>query len=170
MRNEAAWLDRSQALLLRGEELQTRPLMNPPATMPLSVVMVGGSHDLRVSLRALLRREPKFVLAGETETAAAALELVLRCQPAIALIDVCLPDRSGFEVVKCIRQLAPGCATIVLSNAPDPCVEDVARLLGAKEVWHKGNDLGRLRQALRRLVPTVLNSPLPDSAFSLPRS
>jgi DNA-binding NarL/FixJ family response regulator len=125
--------------------------------------MIGGSHDLRVSLRAMLRREPGFFLAGETETGRAALELVLRCQPAVALVDVCLPDRSGFEVVKCIRQLAPGCAAIVLSNAPDPCVEDVARLLGAKEVWHKGDDLGQLRQALHRLVPSFPGTPVLDS-------
>ncbi len=125
--------------------------------------MIGGSCDLRVSLRAMLCREPGFILAGEAETGAAALELVLRCQPAVALVDVCLPDRSGFEVVKCIRQLAPGCAAIVLSNAPDPCVEDVARLLGAKAVWHKGTDPGQLRQALRRLISALPSNAAPDS-------
>ena len=141
------------------------PPMNSLSTLPLSVVMVGGSRDLRVSLRAMLRREPGFFLAGETETGAEALELVLHYQPAVALVDVCLPDRSGFEVVKCIRQLAPGCAAIVLSNAPDPCVEDVARLLGAKEVWHKGDDLGQLRQALHRLVPALPHSLGPASTL-----
>jgi DNA-binding NarL/FixJ family response regulator len=151
--------------MFRGEELPAHSLMNPPSALPLAVVMVCGSRDVRVSLRAMLRREPGFVLAGEAETGAAALGLVLRCQPAVALVDVCLPDRSRFELVKCIRQLAPGCTAIVLSNAPDPCVEDVARLLGAKEVWHKGNDLGQLRQALRRQVPAILNRPLPDSTL-----
>ena len=140
--------------------------MNSTFIAPISIVMVGGSRDLRGSLRAMLRREPGFSLAGEAETGAAALELVLRCQPGVALVDVCLPDRSGFEVVKCIRQLAPGCVAIVLSNAPDPCVEDVARLLGAKEVWHKGNELGQLRQMLRRLVPALSKCPVPDSILS----
>ena len=133
--------------------------MNSPATALVSVIMVGGSRHLRASLRAMLHQEPGICLAGEAETCAAALDLVLRCQPALALVDVCLPDRSGFEVVKWIRQLAPGCAAIVLSNAPDPCVEDVAFMLGAKAVWHKGNDLSQLRQSAapagcRKRAPT----------------
>jgi DNA-binding NarL/FixJ family response regulator len=144
--------------------------MNSPATALVTVMMVSGSCHLRKSLRAMLHQEPGFCLAGEAETCAAALDLVLRCQPAVALVDVCLPDRSGFEVVNCIRQLAPGCAAIVLSNAPDPCVEDVALMLGAKAVWHKGNDLGQLRQTLHRLIPASLNRPVPDSPFRCPAS
>jgi DNA-binding NarL/FixJ family response regulator len=142
--------------------------MNSPATTLVTVMVVGGSCHLRASLRAMLHQEPGFCLAGEAETGAAALDLVLRCQPSVALVDVCLPDRSGFEVVKCIRQLAPGCAAIVLSNAPDPCVEDVALMLGAKAVWHKGTDLGQLRQTLRRLIRANQSRPVPDSPFRCP--
>ena len=150
----------------RGEPWQAMPPMSSSSPMAHSVVVVGGSKDLREALRAMLGREPGFLLAGEAETCAAALELVLRCQPAVALVDVCLPDRSGFEVVKCIRQLVPGCAVIILSNAPDPCVEHVARLLGANEVWHKAVDLGRLRQALRRLVPPPPDEPAGASTLT----
>jgi DNA-binding NarL/FixJ family response regulator len=143
--------------------------MNSLSLVPLSVMMVGGSGPLRASLRAMLRQEPEFCLAGEAETCAAALELVLRCQPAFALVDVCLPDRSGFEVVRCMRQLAPACRAILLSNAPDPCVEDVARMLGAKAVWHKGSDLGQLSRALRRLVPAGRNGRAHDSTLRAPK-
>ena len=100
----------------------------------------------------MLRQEPGLCLAGEAETCAAAIELTLRCQPAVALVEVCLPHGNGFEVVKCIRQLAPGCAAIVLCKAPDPCVEEVALMLGATAVWHKANDLCELRQTLHRLI------------------
>jgi two-component system, chemotaxis family, chemotaxis protein CheY len=144
--------------------------MNVLALVPLSVMVVGGSRHLRASLRAMLLQEPGFCLAGEVETCAAALDLALRSQPAVALVDVCLPDHSGFEVVKGIRQLAPDCAAIVLSNAPDPCVEDVARLLGAKDVWHKGNDLSQLRNKLRRMVPQALNNPVSDSFLCILKS
>ena len=104
-------------------------------------------------------------MAAEAETGAAALALVFRWQPAVVLIDVCLPDANGFEVVKCIKQLVPNCAAIVLSNAPDPSVEHAARIIGAKAVWHKGSGVGSLRQTLRRLVQVVLASPVPLLAF-----
>ena len=83
-------------------------------------------------------------------------------QPDIALVDVCLPDRSGFEVVKCIRQLVPTCAAIVLCDNPDPCVEAVAQIIGAKAVWHKGSGVNQLSRMLRRLVHAALVKPEPD--------
>jgi DNA-binding NarL/FixJ family response regulator len=158
----------SAAYLSRGAPLRASPPMNSPAKVLVSVMMIGGSCHLRASLRAMLHEEPGFCMAGETETCAAALDLVLRCQPDIALVDVCLPDRSGFEVVKCIRQLAPGCVSVVLSNAPDPCVEDVALMLGAKAVWHKGNDLGQLRQTLNRLILASPNRRISNSPVRSP--
>jgi DNA-binding NarL/FixJ family response regulator len=155
-------LQDSHVSLVQGEALQPRIRTNPPASWPLSVMMVGGSQGLRASLRAMVRQEPGFCLAGEAETGAAALELVFRWQPAFALVDVCLPDRSGFEVVKCIRQLVPTCTAIVLCDNPDPCVEAVARIIGAKAVWHKGSGVSQLSRTLRRLVHLVLAKPEPD--------
>lgn len=144
--------------------------MTSRSTLPCSVIVVGGSDDLRESLRVMLRQEAGLRLAGEAGTGAAALDLVFCCQPAVALVDVCLPDSSGFEVVKSIAQLAPACVAIMLSNAPDPFVEEVARMLGAKDVWHKSNDLGQLRQMLHRLVPAVLESAALDSTRRSPAS
>lgn len=139
--------------------------MNPSCKWPLSVMMIGGSHGLRASLRAMVRQEPGFCLVGEAETGAAALGLAFRWQPAVALVDVCLPDRSGFEVVRFIKQLVPTCAAIVLSDAPDPCVEEVAGIIGAKAVWHKGSGMGQLRKTLRGLLQGVLVRPGPDLTF-----
>jgi DNA-binding NarL/FixJ family response regulator len=153
---------RSRAPLSRCEKLQNSLRGNPSRKWPLSVIMVGGSQALRVTIRAMVRHEPGFFLVAETETGAAALALVFRWQPAVALVEVCLPDRNGFEVVKCINQLVPTCAAIILSNAPDPCVEDVARINGAKAVWHKGSGIGQLRRTLRRLVNEAFARPCPN--------
>jgi DNA-binding NarL/FixJ family response regulator len=154
--------------LLEGEEAEASPPANTRATWPVPVIMVGGSGDLRAAMREMLGEEAGFYLAGEAPTCAAALELVCRCQPAVALVDVCLPDRSGFEVVRCMKQLAPACAPIVLSNVPDPFVEDVARMLGATDVWHKRSDLGQLRQMIRRLLRAGAASSGQASSFKSP--
>ncbi len=73
-------------------------------------------------------------------------------RPDVVLLDVCLPDRNGFDVLQCFKQAAPGCAVILLSDAPDPCVEEVSHLLGATEVCHKARELNRIREVLRRIV------------------
>jgi DNA-binding NarL/FixJ family response regulator len=133
--------------------------MNPACKWPLAVMMVGGSQGVRASLRSVVREEPGFFLAAEAETGAAALGFAFRWQPAVALVEVCLPDGNGFEVARRINQLVPTCATILLSDAPDPSVEDVARIIGAKAVWHKGSGVGQLRGTLRQLVHELLARP-----------
>jgi two-component system, NarL family, response regulator LiaR len=151
-RNEAPCMSHSHAPPLLHEKLQASLRMNPSRKWPLSVMMIGGTQGLRASLRAMVRQEPGFCLAGEAETGAAALELAFLWQPAVALVDVCLPDRSGFEVMQCFKQAAPGCVVILLSDGPDPCVDEVSQMLGATEVCLKASDLNRIPDILRRLV------------------
>ena len=115
-------------------------------------MVIGASQGPQAPVRAMVRQEPGFFLVAESETGAAALALVFRWQPAVVLVEVSLADRNAFEVVKCIRHLVPACAAILLSNAPDPCVQEVARAIGAKAVWHKGGGLNDLRHTLRCLV------------------
>jgi two-component system, response regulator YesN len=148
-------------LLTKRVKLRANHQLNPAWKWPLAVIMVGGSQGLRMSLRAMVRHEPGFFIVAEAETGGAALADVFRCQPAVVLVDICLPDRNGFELVKDINHLVPTCATILLSNAPDPCVEDVARIVGAKAVWQTGSGVDQLRRTLRRLVHDVLARPCP---------
>jgi hypothetical protein len=41
---------------------------------------------------------------------------------------------------------------ILLSDAPDPCVDEVSQMLGATEVCHKASELNHIREILRGLV------------------
>jgi len=100
----------------------------------------------------VLSEEAGLCLVAEAENGAGAVDSFFRCRPDVVLLDVCLPDSNGFELMQCFKQAAPDCAVIVLSDAPDPCVEEVSRLLGATEVCHKADKLRRVREVLRRLV------------------
>jgi DNA-binding NarL/FixJ family response regulator len=151
----------SQTLLMRHVNLLPSLPIKPECKWPLSVMMVGGSQGVRACLRAIVREEPGFFLVAEAETGAAALAFAFRWQPAVALVEVCLPDSNGFEVVKRINLLVPTCAAVILSDAPDPSVEDVARIIGARGVWHKGSGTGQLRRTLRHLVHEILARPSP---------
>jgi DNA-binding NarL/FixJ family response regulator len=126
--------------------------MVPRRRPHLSVLVVDDSLPMRAHLRAVLMQEPGLCLAAEADNGADAIELFFRYRPDVVLLDLILPDRSGFEVMQCFKQAAPGCSVILLSDAPDPCVDEVSHLLGATEVCHKASELNRIREVLRRLV------------------
>ena len=135
-----------------AEPVQRKRAMTSGPRYRLSVLVVDNSLPMRAHLRAMLLHEPGLCLAAETDNGAEAVELFFRYRPDVVLLDVCLPDRNGFDVLQCFKQAAPGCAVILLSDAPDPCVEEVSHLLGATEVCHKASELNRIREVLRRIV------------------
>ena len=130
------------------------PRMKSQHQPRLSVLVVDDSLPMRAHLRTMLAQEPGLCLAGEADNGADAVEFFFRHRPDVVLLDVCLPDRSGFDVMQCFKQAAPGCVVILLSDSPDPCVDEVSQMLGATEVCHKASELNRIREILRRLVHT----------------
>ena len=116
------------------------------------MLVVDDSFPMRAHLRTLLMQEPGLCLAGEADNGTDAVDLFFRYRPNVVLLGINLPDRNGFEIMQCFKQAAPEVVIILLSDAPDPCVEEVSRMLGAMEVCHKGSELSRVRELLRGLA------------------
>lgn len=54
--------------------------------------------------RSYVERIPDFEVVGEAHSGAEALELVRRVRPHLVLLDIYLPDMSGLEVIRRLRQ------------------------------------------------------------------
>jgi DNA-binding NarL/FixJ family response regulator len=62
-----------------------------------TVLIVDDHPTFRATARTLLEAEG-FVVVGEAEDGAGALEAIARLRPEVVLLDVQLPDVDGFEV------------------------------------------------------------------------
>jgi DNA-binding NarL/FixJ family response regulator len=85
---------------------------HPSATilvMTRTVLIVDDHPSFRASARAMLESEG-FVVIGEAEDGAEALEAVDTLHPDIVVLDIQLPDMSGFDV----------CAALERRNGPPP--------------------------------------------------
>lgn len=72
--------------------------------------------SFRASARRLLELEG-WTVVGEAADAASAVSTVERVQPDLVLLDVALPDATGFDVAE---QLTGGPTRIVLVSSRDP--------------------------------------------------
>jgi two-component system response regulator EvgA len=70
--------------------------------MSLRVVIVDDHAIFRRSARKLLQRDG-FDVVGEAEDGAGGLELARRLVPDVVLLDVALPDMSGFDVAEFVE-------------------------------------------------------------------
>ncbi len=130
------------------------------------VLVVDDNRDFCRLVKRLL--EPVGYSVHEASTAQAALSTAARERPAVVLLDVRLPDISGYEVLRQLRdQFGNDIAIVFLSGER---VEEFDRaagmLLGADDYIVKpfagGELIARVRRAIERLSPTQ-----PDSGASL---
>lgn len=95
--------------------------MTAPTT-PIRVLIVEDSPLVRHGIRAALGSEPAgepIEIVGEAGTAHAALGEALRLKPDVVLLDLRLPDDSGLNVCRRLRQLLPQTCIIVLTSSTD---------------------------------------------------
>ena len=78
-----------------------------------TVLIVDDHGSFRASARALLEAEG-YEVVGEAETGAAAIEQARRLRPDFVLLDVQLPDMSGFDVAAQLNG-----ADVILTSSRD---------------------------------------------------
>jgi DNA-binding NarL/FixJ family response regulator len=118
------------------------------------VVVVDDDRDLRRLVTRLL--EPVGYVVHEASTASAALSMIARERPAVVLVDVHLPDMSGYEVCRRLRdQFGNDIAIVFLSGERTEEFDRTAgMLLGADdyivEPFARGEFIARVRRAIER--------------------
>jgi DNA-binding NarL/FixJ family response regulator len=118
------------------------------------VLVVDDDADLRALVRRLL--EPLGYILREASTAAEALEVVAEERPAVVLLDVHLPDISGYEVCRRLRDdFDDDVAVVFLSGERTEEYDRTAGiLLGADDYivkpFRSGDFIARVRRAAAR--------------------
>jgi two-component system response regulator NreC len=87
--------------------------------MPTRLLLVDDHAVVRSGLRMLLENEPDMLIIGEAGSAAEALQAVERLQPDVILLDIGLPDISGIEVARQVKQRSPATAIVALTIHED---------------------------------------------------
>jgi DNA-binding NarL/FixJ family response regulator len=87
-----------------------------------AVVIVDDHEFVRQGLRGLIDAQPDLAVVGEAETGAGALQCLERRldrpPPDVMVLDLELPDISGFEVLQRVMRNFPRMRVLVFSSCP----------------------------------------------------
>lgn len=85
----------------------------------IRVMLVDDHEVVREGLRTLLGRHKDLTVVGEAATTKDAIETAARAKPDVIVMDVRLPDGSGVEACRTIREARPETKVIMLTSYAD---------------------------------------------------
>ncbi|MBW3658240.1 MAG: response regulator [Actinobacteria bacterium] len=101
------------------------------------VLVVDDGPDVRLLVRRVLARRPRFEVVGEAVDGLEAIEAAARLQPHVVLLDLAMPKLCGEEALPRIAEVAPASMITVFSASVDDELCDRLRAVGAFECYDK---------------------------------
>ena len=115
----------------------------------LHILLVDDHEVVRLGLRTLLQSEPDLEVVAEAGTADEAVQAAVSHLPQVVLMDIRLPDRSGIEACREIRQRCPTVQELMLTSYGDEDLVTEAVAAGAAGYVLKQLSTDDLLEAIR---------------------
>ena len=98
------------------------------ATTALRLAIVDDSQVVRMGLKALLSTEHGITIVGEASKVAEAVSMAANARPEVVLLDIRLPDGTGFDACRRILQHDPKVRVLFLTSViDDQLINDAIR-------------------------------------------
>jgi two-component system response regulator DevR len=102
-----------------------------PDAPKVRVLIVEDSEVVRMGLRALLGAAPRIDLVGEAGSVADGIAAAVKLTPDVVLLDIRLPDGTGFDACRSIIKKQLDCRILILTSVADDALVDEAIRAGA---------------------------------------
>lgn len=119
---------------------------------PIRLMVVDDHEVVRVGLTTVIQDTAEMELVGEADTVKAAVTEAVRLKPDVVLMDVRLPDGSGVEACRKIREASPDTRVLFLTSFADDEAAIACLLGGAQGYLLKGASGRLLTQAIHTVA------------------
>jgi len=116
-------------------------------------ILIVDDHPLiREGLKSIIKTNDALEVIGEAENARDAIRIVKNFKPDLVLLDLALPDKSGFELAREIRSMLPKARIMIVSMHSKVDYVIKAFQAGATGYMVKESATERLLQGIERVL------------------
>lgn len=101
------------------------------------VLVVDDTPDIRVLLRLTLETDDRFVVVGEAENGAEAIDRAAELKPDLVVLDRHMPVLDGVQALPALRRVCPDTVILLFTANADDETRQLAMSSGADQVWSK---------------------------------
>lgn len=134
------------------EHISTKSTAKPANPQTITVGIVEDHTFMREGLKVFVESLEGFKCLWEAASASEAVSMMAAEPPAVLIVDITLPDRSGMELIKDIHVTNPKVAILVLSMHQEELYAERALKAGARGFLMKNAPHEALEEALRRVA------------------
>lgn len=116
------------------------------------VVLVEDHPMFREQLAHLINRQPDMTVCAEADNAVHALAVIIREQPALAIVDITLKNSSGLELLKDLRAQGIKVPVLMLSMHAESLYAERALRAGANGYITKEEASAKVMTAIRQVL------------------
>jgi DNA-binding NarL/FixJ family response regulator len=124
----------------------------PTVRTRTKIFLVDDHPMMREGLAQLIAQETDLAVCGEADDAAAALQQIIKLQPALALVDITLRSSNGLDLIRDLRLHAPAVAILVISMHDESLYAERVLRAGGRGYIMKQEGGKKLMQAIRHVL------------------
>jgi DNA-binding NarL/FixJ family response regulator len=132
--------------------LESPPVAVQTAIAQRKILIVDDHPVFRYGIAALISAEKDLTVCGEAESAPAALDVMRRLKPDLAVLDISLQGTNGIELIKLMRSEQPRLPVLILSMHDESLYALRALRAGAKGYLMKAEAMTQVVNALRKVL------------------
>lgn len=119
--------------------------------MPTKAMVCDDALFMRFTLAKILT-QAGFEVVGQASTGAEAVEMYRKLEPEVVTMDVVMPDMSGLDALRAIKEEFPAAKIVMCSAAANRDLIAEAMAEGAADYISKPFQPSRILEVMRRIA------------------
>lgn len=116
-------------------------------------VLIADDHPfLRLGIKSMIDATPTMKCCGEAENVSETMRGVEELKPDILLLDLCLGDNDGLELIKSIRAIQPDLPVLILSQLDETLYAERSLRAGAQGYIMKERATDDVLEGIRTIL------------------